>query len=345
MPDQVVDLRSDTVTRPSKGMRAAMAAAEVGDDIYGEDPTANELQAKVAALLGKEAGLFVPSGTMSNQLAIKGHTQPGDEIICEQDCHLFNYEASGPAVNSLVMPRPIKGERGVMRLEDVARAIRPNNIHAGRTSLITVENTHNRAGGRIYPLAEIIKLAQLARERQIAMHLDGARLWNAVVETGIPPKEWCQYFDSVSVCFSKGLGAPVGSVLCGSYEFIQKALRWRKILGGGMRQVGILAAACLYALEHNLERLKEDHANARYLAQALQPIDGLEVNPQHVETNMVMIYVRRPGMSAADLSQALAKKGILINAVDQERLRAVTHLDVNRQQIELAIATFKQVLS
>lgn len=340
-----IDLRSDTVTRPSAPMRAAMAAAEVGDDVYGEDPSVNRLQQRVAELVGKEAGIFVPSGTMSNQIAIKCHTQPGDEIICEQDCHIYNYEASGPAVNSLVMPRPIKGVRGVMNLEDVRHAIRPDNIHAGRTALITVENTHNRAGGKIYPLEEIKKLHELARERGIALHLDGARLWNAIVETGVTALEWARYFDSVSLCFSKGLGAPVGSVLCGSSEFIKKALRWRKIFGGGMRQAGVLAAACLYALDHNIERLKEDHQNARYLAQGLQSLDGLEIHLDHVETNMVMVYVRTPKFTPTTLSRRLAEEGVLINAVDHERLRAVTHLDVNQSQIEEAVAIFKRILS
>lgn len=344
MPDQLIDLRSDTVTRPSAAMRTAMAAAAVGDDVYGEDPTINLLQSRVANLLGKEAGLFVPSGTMSNQIAIKCHTQPGDEIICEQDCHLFNYEASGPAVNSFVMPRPIKGTRGVMPLPDVIKAIRPDNIHAGRTTLITVENTHNRAGGAIYPLEEIIKLRQVAQERHIALHLDGARLWNAAVATGIPVAQWCQYFDSVSVCFSKGLGAPVGSVLCGTREFISRALRWRKILGGAMRQAGILAAACLYALDNNIERLKEDHTNARLLAEGLQRLPGLEVHPEEIQTNMVMIYVRHSQLDPARLSQLLAQEGVLINAIDHERLRAVTHLDVNKEQIEMAITLFKKVL-
>jgi len=339
-----IDLRSDTVTKPSPEMRAAMASAEVGDDVYGEDPTVNRLQERVAALLGKEAALFVPSGTMSNQIAIKCLTQPGDEIICEYESHIYTYEASGPAFNSLVMPRPVKGHYGVMAIEDVVRAIRPDNIQTGQTSLIEVENTHNRAGGTIYLLAEIEKLAEIANEHRIPMHLDGARLMNAAVSTGIAPAEYAKYFDSVSLCLSKGLGAPIGSVLSGSRNFIAKALRVRKIFGGAMRQVGILAAAGLYALDHNVQRLKIDHENAWLLAQGLSEIEGLYIDKQQVQTNMVIIFARSPRWTTEKIVQQLLEKGIGMNAVDQERIRAVTHLDVSRDQILETIEIFKKIM-
>jgi len=340
-----IDLRSDTVTKPSPEMRAAMLKAEVGDDVYGEDPTVNLLQEKVAALLGKEAALYVPSGTMSNQIAIKCHTQPGDEIICEYESHIYTYEASGAAFNSLVMPRPIKGKYGVMALDEVVKAIRPvNNIHAGQTRLIEVENTHNRAGGTVYPLEEIQRLSEVAIAHNIPMHLDGARLLNAVEYTGIPAHEYTKYFASVSLCLSKGLGAPVGSVLSGSHEFIAKALRIRKILGGAMRQVGILAAAGLYALENNVERLKVDHENAYTLAEGLKKVHGLFIDQQQVQTNMVMIYLRDTRWTTPQFVQALLSHGVAMNAVDHERLRAVTHLNVNRAQIEETISVFKTIL-
>ncbi|MCK9560922.1 MAG: low-specificity L-threonine aldolase [Candidatus Marinimicrobia bacterium] len=339
-----IDLRSDTVTKPSPEMRAAMANAEVGDDVYGEDPTTNRLQEKVATLLGKEAALFVPSGTMSNQIAIKCLTQPGDEIICEYESHIYTYEASGVAFNSLVMPRPVWGYYGVMPLEEVEKAIRPENIHAGPTRLIEIENTHNRAGGTIYPIEEIEKIAQLARERKLLMHLDGARLMNASVSTGVAPAEYAKYFDSVSLCLSKGLGAPVGSVLSGSSEFIAKALRVRKIFGGAMRQVGILAAGGLYALEHNVERLKIDHENASLLAEGLAGIAGLYIDPKQVQTNIVMIYLRNPDWSTEKLVNQLLKNDVAINAVNHERLRAVTHLDVNRDQILETIEIFRKIM-
>jgi threonine aldolase len=339
-----IDLRSDTVTKPSSAMRAAMLNAEVGDDVYGEDPTVNLLQEKVAALLGKEAALFVPSGTMSNQIAIKCHTQPGDEIICEYESHIYTYESSGIAFNSLAMPRPVKGSYGIMPVDEVLKAIRPDNIHTGHTRLIEVENTHNRAGGTIYPLEEIQKLAQVARERKIPMHLDGARLMNAVVYTGISAQEYAKYFDSVSICLSKGLGAPVGSLLSGSREFIARALRVRKVFGGAMRQVGILAAAGLYALENNVQRLKTDHENARILAEGLQTLKGLQIDLRQVQTNIVMIYLRDSRWTTIQFVQELRNRGVALNAVDHERMRAVTHLDVDREQIAEAVSIFKTIM-
>src|SRR5262245_42720116 len=251
MSDPVIDLRSDTVTRPTSGMRAAMAAAEVGDDVFFEDPTVNRLQDRVAPLLGKEAALFVPSGTMSNQVCVKTHTQPGDELLLETTCHIYNYEAGGPAVLSGVMCRTVDGDFGVLDVTQLDDKIRPENEHLVRTRLVCLENTHNRGGGRVYPLEKIRAISAWARENGLRMHLDGARLWNAVVASGIPAAEWARHFDSVSVCFSKGLGAPIGSALAGTREFVAKAKRIRKLFGGGMRQAGIAAAAALYAVDHH----------------------------------------------------------------------------------------------
>ena len=261
--DTLIDLRSDTVTKPSKEMRQAMLDAPVGDDVYGEDPTVNLLQQKVAELLGKPAALYVPSGVMANQLAVKLHTQPGDEVIVEKDSHIFNYETVAPSILSGVQLHTIEGQRGVLRAEQLAPAVRPPAYYMPRTTLICLENTHNRAGGTVYPIEEIKRIRDFARALGIKLHLDGARLWNASVATGITPREYAQYFDTISVCFSKGLGAPVGSALVGSEDAIQRARRFRKIFGGGMRQAGIIAAGALYALEHNVNRLKEDHDKAR----------------------------------------------------------------------------------
>src|SRR5580692_3097691 len=261
-----IDLRSDTVTRPTPGMRDAMATAEVGDDVFHEDPTVNKLEAHVASVLGKEAALFVPSGTMSNQIAVKAHTQPGDELICEANCHIYNYEAGGPAVLSGVMCRPVEGDYGILDVSQLEDKIRPVNDHLVRTRFVCLENTHNRCGGRIYPFEKIQAISAWTHTNGLILHLDGARLWNAVIATGIAAKTWAAEFDSVSVCFSKGLGAPVGSALAGTQEFIAKARRVRKLFGGGMRQAGVLAAAALYALEHHVDRLAEDHHNAQTIA-------------------------------------------------------------------------------
>ncbi len=339
-----IDLRSDTVTKPSLEMREAMFHAEVGDDVYSEDPTVNRLQKRVAELLGKEDALFVPSGTMSNQIAIKSHTFPGQEVICEENCHIFNYEAGGPAFNSLVQLRTLRGKYGILNIDDVRRAIRPDNIHAPKTALITLENTHNRAGGTIYPIENIKEIYSLAFPKGIPMHLDGARLLNAVVVTRISAKEYSKYFDSVSLCFSKGLGAPIGSVLAGSKEFISKARKYRKIFGGGMRQVGILAAACIYALDNNVERLAEDHKSARRLAEGLRELPGIYIDMAQVQTNMVMIHVRHPKFTPESLSKAILERGLAALAIDSERIRAVTHLDISTEQIEEAIFIFQQIL-
>ncbi len=333
------------MTKPSPGMRAAMAAAEVGDDVFGEDPTVNLLQQKVAALLGKEAALFVPSGTMGNQVAIKVHTQPGDEIIAEQGAHLFNYETGGAAFLSSVQIHTIPGVRGCFSIGDVKKAIRPQVYYMPRTRVICLENTHNRAGGTIYPLEAIKELSDLAKNEGILMHLDGARLWNASVETGISPAQYASYFDSVSVCLSKGLGAPVGSVIAGSAWFINEARHYRKILGGGMRQAGILAAAGIYALEHNVARLKEDHAKAKAFADRITRARGVSVDPLTVQTNIIIIDISGTGRTMQEVLSELRSNGVLLSIGSYMSVRAVTHLDVSTDEVLTAAEVFVRSLS
>ena len=295
---RVIDLRSDTVTKPSTGMRKAMAEAEVGDDVFGEDPTVNLLQDKVAELLGKEAALFVASGTMANQVTIKTHTQPGDEVVLEADSHVCHYESAAPAVLSGIQMRMLPGRHGVITAEQIEPAIRSADVHYPRTSLVWIESTHNRAGGTVFPLDEIKRIGKLCRDRKLKLHMDGARLMNASVASGISPRDFASPLDSTSICLSKGLGCPVGSVLAGNLDFIDRARRFRKMLGGGMRQVGIIAAAGLYALEHNVDRLAEDHANARRLAEAVAELPGLKVDLATVQTNIVIIGIDRSKLTA-----------------------------------------------
>jgi threonine aldolase len=335
--NKIIDLRSDTVTKPSPQMRRVMAEAEVGDDVFGDDPTMNKLQEKVADMLGKEAALFVPSGTMANTIAILAHTQPGDEVIVERESHTFNYEVAGAAVMGGVQLNTILGDRGILEPDQIAREIREPNVHIPQTKLICLENTHNRGGGSVYPLEKIQAIHQLAKENNLKMHLDGARLFNACVATGIGPKEYAQYFDTLMFCFSKGLGAPVGSIIAGSKAFIQRAHRVRKMLGGGMRQVGILAAAALYALENNVERLAEDHEHAKMLAKELAKIKGFQINPEHAETNILVFDVSESGFSVAEVLDKLRSKGILMVPFGHTLVRAVTHLDVSREDIETTI--------
>ncbi|MDZ7331068.1 MAG: low-specificity L-threonine aldolase [candidate division KSB1 bacterium] len=341
--NKIVDLRSDTVTRPSPEMRRAMAEAEVGDDVFGDDPTVNLLQTKVAELLGKEAALFTPSGTMANTIAILAHTQPGDEVIVERESHTFNYEVAGAAVIGGVQINTILGERGIITADQIAREIREPNVHVPPTRLICLENTHNRGGGSIYPIDKIQAIHALAQQHGLKMHLDGARLFNACVATGLHPKDYAKYFDSVMFCFSKGLGAPVGSILAGSKPFIQRAHRIRKMLGGGMRQVGILAAAALYALEHNVQRLAEDHRHAKMLATALAQIKGFRLDPDQVETNIVIFDVAHSGRSVAEVLNRLKSKGILMVPFGPSLVRAVTHLDVSREDIDFTIQTLHEL--
>jgi threonine aldolase len=341
--DELLDFRSDTVTKPTAGMRAAMAAAEVGDDVLGDDPTVHKLEARVAELLGKEAALFVPSGTMSNLIAVRVHCRPGDEMICEVDAHIYNYEQGGYAQICGVAARTVQGNWGLMQLEQVKGLIRPDNAHFVRTRLLTIENTHNRGGGRVQPYPLVQALTDWARSARLRTHLDGARLWNAYVATGIPPATWAKHFDTVNVCFSKGLGAPVGSALAGPRDLIAEARRHRKVLGGGMRQAGILAAAALYALDHHIERLAEDHANAKRLADGLAQIPFITLMPIPVETNILLFDIDPAWGTAAAFSAVLKEHGVLINATAPQRLRAVTHLDVTASHVDKALAVLHHV--
>jgi len=343
MSQSFIDLRSDTVTRPTPGMRAAMAAAEVGDDVFGEDPTINRLQERVAVVLGKEAALYVPSGTMSNQICIRAQTQPGDEMLCDALCHIYNFEAGGPAVLSGVTCRTLPGEHGILDLSQLQDKIRGSNDHLVRTRIVALENTHNRGGGRVYPLEEIRAISEWAHANGLIMHLDGARLWNAAVATGIPPKTWASHFDSVSVCFSKGLGAPIGSALAGTREFIQRAKRVRKLFGGGMRQGGMAAAGALYALENHVERLAEDHRNAQVLARAIADVPGLRLDPPKVETNLLWTEVEPELGSARDVANALKERGVLVQVSGPHTIRACTHLDVSAAQVERAAEAFRSL--
>ena len=334
MRDHVIDLRSDTVTKPTAAMREFIAQAEVGDDVWGEDPTINLLQEKVAKLLGKEAALYVSSGTMSNQIAVKLHTQPGDEILCEASCHIYNYEAGGPAVISHVMCRPIPGRHGILDLKDFEGTIRPANDHFVRTRLVCLENTHNRGGGRVYPLENVRRITDWARSHGLATHLDGARLMNAVVASGVPAQEYAKHFDTVSICFSKGLGAPIGSALSGPADLITRSKRIRKVLGGGMRQGGMAAAGALYAIEHNINRLGQDHHHAQIIAQAIRETEGLQLDPPVVETNLIWFTVDSSLGSAAQVAQELKNHGVLVGVSGPRTLRACTHLDIDRDMAE-----------
>jgi len=344
MMKEFIDLRSDTVTKPTPPMRKAMAEAEVGDDVFGEDPTVNALQEKVAHLLGKEAALFVPSGTMANQLAIKSHTQPGDEVIIEASSHPYNFEGGAGAALSGIQFNCLKGVRGILEASQIEEAIRPADHHFAVTRLVCLENTHNRGGGSIYPLEKMAEIYRLAQSKGLLLHLDGARLWNASVATGIKPHEYAQWADSVSVCLSKGLGAPIGSLVASSKTFIDRVHRFRKMFGGGMRQVGILAAAGIYALDHHLERLKEDHQNAKRLAVGLKEFKGVSIDPKHVETNIVIFDVANTGMTGAQVAEAMKKEGVLVHAFGKTQIRLVTHLDVTAEDIEKALKAFGKVL-
>jgi len=333
---EMIDLRSDTVTRPTPAMRRAMAEAAVGDDVFAEDPTVNLLQQKVAELLGKPAALYVPSGVMSNQLAIKVHTQPGDEVIVEKDSHIFNYETGAPSILSNIQLHTIPGHRGVLRAEQLAPAVRPAAYYMPRTTLICLENTHNRAGGTVYPIEEIKRIRGFAGALGIKMHLDGARLWNACVASGLAPREYAQQFDTVSVCFSKGLGAPVGSALVGTEDAIQRARRFRKIFGGGMRQAGIIAAGALYALENHVERLKEDHEKARVFAERVARNPAFQIDLGSVQTNIVVIDISNTGKSTNEVLDVLRSKGVLLTDANVTSIRAVMHLDVSAEQVSRA---------
>lgn len=335
----VVDLRSDTATRPTRGMREAMARAEVGDDVLGEDPTVNALQERVAGLVGKEAALFVPSGTMANLLAVLAQTRPGDTVILEADSHPFNYESGGIAMVAGVMTKTVAGEHGIMGVEGVESAlVRSKDHHFSPTTLVMVENTTNRGGGTVYPLATMEAVGALARAHGLRAHCDGARVFNASIHDGVPVREYARHVDTLSFCFSKGLGAPVGSILTGDAATIDRAHRYRKMLGGGMRQAGVLAAAALYALEHHVERLHDDHARAAHFRQALEGRPGL-CFPRPSPTNIVFVDVA----DAPAFAAGLAEEGVLVGATGPRRLRAVFHLDVDDAGVERAVAAFLRV--
>jgi threonine aldolase len=337
----VVDLRSDTVTLPTEAMRRAMAAAEVGDDVWGEDPTVLRLQERAAVLLGKEAALFVPSGTMANQIALLCHCARGDEVVTGEGSHCVLYE-SGAGSAWAGVGFAVVGSGGLFTADDVRAVIRPPDAHFARTRLIAIENTHNRGGGRVFPQADVEGIAALARERGLALHLDGARIWNAACASGRAPAELAAPADTVSACFSKGLGAPIGSVIAGSRDLAPRAHRFRKMLGGGMRQVGILAAAALHALDHHVERLVEDHENARRLAHGLAAMGGVACEAARVETNIVNFALRR--VSAEVLVKRCALEGVKLHAIADDRVRAVTHLGVSRADVDHALGVISRAI-
>ncbi len=336
-----IDLRSDTVTKPTKAMLEAMFSAEVGDDVFGEDPTINKLEEKCAALFGMEAGLFCSSGTQTNQVAIKLHTQPGDEVICDANAHIYYYEGGGIAFNAACSIKLLNGDRGRFKAEDVVNAIRADNVHFPHTRLVAVENTHNRGGGSIYDFNELEKIAEVCRKNMLAFHLDGARIFNAIVETDKSAKDFGRIFDTISVCLSKGLGAPVGSVLLGTKEHIYKARRIRKIFGGGMRQAGYLAAAGIYALDNNIIRLKEDHLRAKKLSTILKAFPYV-VEVMEPETNI--IYFRlADNFSGVDFQQKLLENNIKVISLDNQVIRMVTHLDFDDQMMGRLEGVLKKV--
>ncbi len=343
MADARIDLRSDTVTRPTQAMRLAMFEAEVGDDVYGEDPTVNQLQERVARLLGKERGLFFPSGTMCNQVAIATHARPGQEIICDRECHVFNYERGAASQLNGVQLNPIPGQRGLLTAEQVEAAIRPVDLHEPETGLVMLENTHNRGGGTVYPLSRMERIAAVAHRHGLPIHLDGARMLNAAVAMGVLPEAVAAPFDSVYFCLSKGLGCPAGSVLAGREDFIAQATRFRKAFGGGMRQVGFLAAAGLYALDHHIERLAQDHDRAQVLARYLCELPAFYVDRKAVETNIVMVDIQADHLVAAAAAAELAAHGVIVSVFGPRRLRLVTHLDIDDAAIDRALSVFKKL--
>lgn len=338
----MIDLRSDTVTRPSQGMRKAMYEAEVGDDVFREDPTVRELEEYVASLFGKEAALFVTSGVMGNQLCLNLLTSPGNEVICETEAHIFNYESGSPGALSGIQLYPIQGERGVLSVEQIEKAIRPKEAYyMPRTAVVTIENTHNRASGAVQPIENIRAVRELALKYKLKTHLDGARIWNAHIASGVELREYARYFDTVSACFSKGLGAPVGSIIISDKERINEAFRLRKGWGGGMRQVGIIAAAALYAVKNNIQRLSEDHENAKLLALRLAEMKNIHLNPDDVQTNIILFEPLNKTVPEA--LEICKKRGVLLSAGNKTKLRAVTHMDVTKSDIEKAAKILSEI--
>jgi threonine aldolase len=340
----MIDLYSDTMTKPTPAMRKCMAEAEVGDEQKGEDPTVNRLQDMVAELLGKEAAVYLPSGTMCNEISFAVWARTGDEMIIHRDSHPVHFEVGGPAYLARLMLYPLDGPRGLFTAEQVEEAIRPDSPHYPRSRLVAIENTHNMGGGSIWPLAQVQAVCAMAHRYGLVTHLDGARLLNAVVASGISAKAYAEPFDSAWIDLSKGLGCPVGAVLAGSREFIKAARRLKHLFGGAMRQAGIIAAAGVYALEHHVARLAEDHEHARRLAQALAALPGVSLNPADVETNIIIFDVGATSRPAQEIGERLEKEGVRVSVMGRTKLRAVTHLDVSRQDVEHAIDVFRRVL-
>ena len=336
MPNAPIDLRSDTVTQPTAEMRDAIAQCRVGDDVIDVDPTVAQLQERIAQLLGKEAAIFMPTGTMTNQVALRVHCQPGDEFICEANCHIYNYEQGAFAQLSGLVAQTVMGDFGILQPAQLVGLIKPDDEHFVRTRLLCLENTHNRGSGRVQPYDLVEEICQSAHETGLMTHLDGARLFNAVAASEIPADQWAQHFDTVSVCFSKGLGAPVGSALAGTEEMMREARRHRKLFGGGMRQAGVIAAAALYALDHHRDRLTEDHDNAQTLVNAIASSEGICLDPAEVDTNIVMFQVDPELCSGPGFVAALKSKDVLVLAVGPQRVRAVTHLDVTSEEVDRA---------
>jgi threonine aldolase len=337
----IIDFRSDTVTKPSPAMLEAMIKAKVGDDVFGEDPSINELENMAAAMFGMQAALFCPSGTMTNQIAIKCHTQPGDEVICDESSHVYQYEGGGIAFNSGASVKLLQGNYGRITAEQVNAAIQPDDAHRAHTSLVALENTSNRGGGSCYEFEEIKKIQSVCIEKNLALHLDGARLWNALVAKKESPKQYGESFDSISICLSKSLGCPVGSLLLGKTDLIKKARRIRKVFGGGMRQAGFLAAAGIYALQNNIERLHEDHLHTRQIADAITSKDFVQlVLP--VETNII-IFELKENITAPELVAKLKEHSILGYAISPNRVRLVVHLDISKEMVLKTINTFNQL--
>jgi threonine aldolase len=339
----MIDLRSDTVTLPSDAMRRAMSTAEVGDDVYGEDPTINKLEARAAEVFHREASIFVPTGTMGNAIAIKLHTKPGQEILCEERGHIFNYEMAMVSWFSGCMVRPIAAPQGILRWELIAPKIAGSTYYLAQTGLISLENTHNMAGGTVTPQAAMDDICDHAHERHLPLHLDGARVFNAATALGIPVAKLTAKVDSVMFCLSKGLGAPVGSMLVGSKEFISEARKVRKALGGGMRQAGVLAAAGLIALEEGPKRLHEDHANASFLGEGLAQIAGVKIDIATVQTNIVIFDITGTGMQANDIVAKLKDRGVICGAVNPQLIRFVTHCNVSRKDCEAALKAMESI--
>ncbi len=344
MADTIIDLRSDTVTKPSPEMRRAMAEAEVGDDVFMEDPTVNRLQEGAAQVFGREAALFVPSGTMGNLTCIVAHTRPGQEVICEEKGHIYNYEMASMSAIAGILPRVISAEDGIMSWEQISRSIRPKVYYRAQTALVSLENTHNMAGGTVYPTTRAHEICDRVHDAGLAVHLDGARIFNAATYLGEDVGEMTRKFDSVQFCLSKGLGAPVGSMIVGSKAFIDRCRSIRKMLGGGMRQAGVLAAAGLIALEKGPKRLHIDHDNAKFLAEQLSQIPGIQINPAKVQTNIVIYDIQHTGLSSSDFLAALARRKVLGVPVDERRIRMVTHVDVDRKDVEKTVHTIRGMI-